>query len=94
MREDPLGHLASWLSEGVVPDGWIQAKRVRMAQRSGANSPRPSYYLSIQEAADRACVSKDTIRRMIASGQLKAFRFRGQIRIAIEDFDIAMRPIR
>ncbi|MEU4457558.1 excisionase family DNA-binding protein [Nocardia fluminea] len=64
-----------------------------MLRRSEANS-RPSFYLSIQGAADRACVSKDTIRRMIASGQIRAYRFRGQIRIAIEDFDVAMRPIR
>lgn len=55
---------------------------------------RSHFYLSVQEAADRASVSTDTVRRMIASGQLKAYRFRGQIRIAIEDFQAAMRPIR
>ncbi|WP_405165510.1 excisionase family DNA-binding protein [Nocardia sp. NBC_01499] len=65
-----------------------------MTRRDHADLGRPSYYLSIPAAAGRACVSRDTIRRMIASGQLKAYRFRGQIRIAIEDFDNAMRPVR
>ncbi|MDN2495262.1 helix-turn-helix domain-containing protein [Nocardia nova] len=38
--------------------------------------------------------SRDTIRRMIADGQLPAYRFRGQVRITVEDIDKAMRPIR
>lgn len=54
----------------------------------------PSRYVSIAEAAQRARVSRDTIRRMIADGQLPAYRFRGQVRIAVEDIDKAMRPIR
>jgi excisionase family DNA binding protein len=54
----------------------------------------PSRYVSIGFAAHRASVSKDTIRRMIADGGLPAYRFRGQIRIAIEDIDKAMRPLR
>ncbi|WP_431954485.1 excisionase family DNA-binding protein [Nocardia lijiangensis] len=39
-----------------------------------------SRYVSIKFAAERASVSKDTIRRMIADGTLPAYRFRGQIR--------------
>ncbi|MEU7138765.1 helix-turn-helix domain-containing protein [Nocardia sp. NPDC046473] len=54
----------------------------------------PGRYVSIGDAADRASVSKDTIRRMIAAGELHAHRFRGQIRIAVEDIDQAMRPVR
>lgn len=57
-------------------------------------TPGPSRYVSIGFAAHRASVSKDTIRRMIADGALPAYRFRGQIRIAIEDIDKAMRPLR
>ncbi len=53
-----------------------------------------SRYVSIKFAAERASVSKDTIRRMIADGNLPAYRFRGQIRIAVEDVDKAMRPLR
>ena len=54
----------------------------------------PSRYMSIKAAAQRAGVSKDTIRRMIADGTLPAYRFRNQIRLAAEDVDKAMRPIR
>ncbi|PPJ01096.1 hypothetical protein C5E51_34915 [Nocardia nova] len=61
-------------------------------QHSG--SKPPSRYISIAEAARRAGVSSDTIRRMIADGQLPAYRFRGQVRIGFEDIDQAMRPIR
>ncbi|MFI6998362.1 excisionase family DNA-binding protein [Nocardia sp. NPDC050175] len=62
--------------------------------RRHESTPTPSRYVSIGSAADRASVSKDTIRRMIAAGELHAYRFRGQIRIAIEDIDSAMRPVR
>ncbi|MCM6774407.1 excisionase family DNA-binding protein [Nocardia sp. CDC159] len=57
-------------------------------------TPTPSRYVSINSAAARAGVSKDTIRRMIADGNLPAYRFRGQIRIALEDVDKAMRRVR
>lgn len=53
----------------------------------------PQRYISIGAAAEYASVSKDTIRRMIADGTLPAYRFRGQVRIAIEDVENAMRPI-
>ncbi|BEK89516.1 excisionase family DNA-binding protein [Nocardia seriolae] len=65
-----------------------------MSRHHDTSGPRPKYYLSIQAAADRADVSTDTVRRMIAAGRLRAYRFGGQIRIAIEDFDLAMRPLR
>ncbi|MFI6173718.1 excisionase family DNA-binding protein [Nocardia sp. NPDC051052] len=62
--------------------------------RKPERTPNPSRYVSIKSAAERASVSTDTIRRMIADGNLPAYRFRGQVRIAIEDIDDAMRPIR
>ncbi|MFD5179473.1 excisionase family DNA-binding protein [Nocardia sp. NPDC058379] len=64
-----------------------------MSRRSPKRSSNPSRYVSIKFAAERAGVSTDTIRRMIADGALPAYRFRGQIRIALEDIDAAMRPI-
>ncbi|MFI6220135.1 excisionase family DNA-binding protein [Nocardia salmonicida] len=64
-----------------------------MSRRSAKRTPNPSRYVSIKFAAERAGVSTDTIRRMIADGTLAAYRFRGQIRIAIEDIDAAMWPI-
>ncbi|RDI59020.1 excisionase family DNA-binding protein [Nocardia pseudobrasiliensis] len=57
-------------------------------------TPTPSRYVSIKQAAARAGVSTDTIRRMIGDGSLPAYRFRGQIRIALEDIDKAMRRVR
>ncbi|MFF0501616.1 excisionase family DNA-binding protein [Nocardia aobensis] len=59
-----------------------------------SSSIPPSHYVSIAEAAQRASVSRDTIRRMIADGQLPAHRFRGQVRSAVEDIDKATRPTR
>ncbi|MBF4998658.1 excisionase family DNA-binding protein [Nocardia sp. BSTN01] len=66
-----------------------------MSRSHAATSSTPlSRYVSIAEAAQRASVNRDTIRRMIADGQLPAYRFRGQVRIAAEDIDKAMRPIK
>ncbi|MFC9665550.1 excisionase family DNA-binding protein [Nocardia sp. NPDC127606] len=62
-------------------------------RRSAKRTPNPSRYVSVKFAAERAGVSTDTIRRMIADGTLAAYRFRSQIRIAIEDIDAAMWPI-
>ena len=55
-------------------------------------STLPSRYVSIAEAAQRASVNRDTVRRMIADGQLPAYRFRGHVRIAVEDIDKDARP--
>lgn len=64
-----------------------------MSRRRPKRAPNPSRYVSIKFAAERAGVSTDTIRRMIADATLPAYRFRRQIRIALEDIDAAMRPI-
>ncbi|MEU4649562.1 excisionase family DNA-binding protein [Nocardia fluminea] len=64
-----------------------------MPRRSPKRTPNPSRYVSIKFAAERTGVSTDAIRRIIADGSLPAYRFRGQIRVAIEDIDAAMRPL-
>ncbi len=43
--------------------------------RKNEPTRNPSRYVSIGNAAERASVSKDTIRRMIASGELHAYSF-------------------
>jgi excisionase family DNA binding protein len=47
--------------------------------------------VSIQEAARLLGVSDDTIRRMIKSGQLPAFKVRSQWRIRKEEVERIMR---
>ncbi|WP_446223110.1 excisionase family DNA-binding protein [Nocardia sp. IBHARD005] len=49
-----------------------------MSRRSPKRTPNPSRYVSIKLAAERAGVSADTIRRMIAEGSLPAYRFRAK----------------
>lgn len=51
-------------------------------------------YLSIAKSAKRIDVSQDSIRRMIDSGELKAKKFGGSIRIKISDLDRAGKPIK
>jgi excisionase family DNA binding protein len=50
--------------------------------------------LSIAEAARRAGVSDDTIRRRIASGQLRAVRSGRIIRIPVESLEQMFHPVR
>lgn len=71
----------------------ITSGQPTMSRRSPKRTPNPSRYVSIKFAAERTGVSTDTIRRMIADATLPAYRFRDQIRIALEDIDAAMRPI-
>lgn len=54
---------------------------------------------TIKEAADRLSISQDTVRRLIASRKLPAFRLdvvggRGCIRINEADLDALMKPVR
>lgn len=50
--------------------------------------------LSVAEAADFLGVSKDTIRRMIAAGELAAWRYGSKlIRIDVEALYKARRPV-
>ncbi|PPJ23279.1 DNA-binding protein [Nocardia nova] len=74
--------------------GKTRRQGFRYVPHAPSSSTSPSRYVSIAEAAQRTSVSRDTIRRMIADGQLPAYRFRGQVHIAVEDIDKAMHPIK
>lgn len=50
-------------------------------------------YLSIRDAAVYAACSTDTIRRMIARGQLRGYRFGSSIRIKLTDLERSAKPI-
>lgn len=45
----------------------------------------PKRYQSLQEVAEAWGVSVRTVRRLIAQGELKAYRIGGQVRIAVDD---------
>ncbi len=62
--------------------------------RRTSSHPTARRYVSIAEAAEHLGVSTDTIRRLIRSGDLAAFRVRNAIRLRIEDVDAVMRPVR
>ena len=49
--------------------------------------------LTIPAAAEALSVSSQTVRRLIAQGELPAYRVGGSIRIRAEDFEHALRPI-
>lgn len=52
-----------------------------------------SSVLTIKEAAEETKSSEKTIRRMIARGDLKAYRFGRGIRIRSADLAKAMKPV-
>lgn len=49
--------------------------------------------LTIDQAAERLNCSTDTIRRQIADGKLRAFRFGRSIRIKPRDLERSLRPV-
>jgi excisionase family DNA binding protein len=54
----------------------------------------PAQPASIKEAAERFKVSRDTIRRRIASGQLAAYRLGPKIvRVDLDEVEALFRPI-
>lgn len=55
-------------------------------------SDAPSY-LTIAQVADALSCSPDSIRRLIARGELRAYRFGRLIRVASSDVGRAGRPI-
>jgi excisionase family DNA binding protein len=62
--------------------------------RKAATPSEPPRLESIQEAARRNSISVDTVRRRIASGELKAYRLGGRIlRIDRAAVDALFRPI-
>jgi excisionase family DNA binding protein len=52
-----------------------------------ANTSDSAKWLTISEAAHRAGVSSDTIRRRVKSGELRAGYFAGKYRISTTDLD-------
>lgn len=55
------------------------------ANETGA--PKQSKALSKKDAANALSVSVKTVERLIARGQLKAFRVIGQVRILMDDLE-------
>lgn len=55
--------------------------------------PSATTYLSIDQAASIVGCSKDTIRREISRGRLKARKFGRLIRIEPDDLARAMKPV-
>ena len=52
-------------------------------------------YESLAQAAERTAVSVKTLRRRIAAGKLRAYRYGPQvIRVDPNDVDLLMRPLR
>ena len=52
-------------------------------------------YESLAQAAERTAVSVKTLRRRIAAGKLRAYRYGPQvIRVEPNDVDLLMRPLR
>ncbi len=55
----------------------------------------PKTYESLAQAAERTSVSVKTLRRRIAAGKLRAYRYGPQaIRVDPKDVDLLMTPIR
>jgi excisionase family DNA binding protein len=50
-------------------------------------------YLTIESAAEQLSCSKDTVRRMISRGQIKAYRIGHLIRLHPGDLDKARKPV-
>lgn len=59
-----------------------------------STSPTPSAWGTIQNAAEQLAVSSDTIRRMIARGEIEARRFGPRlIRVNLSSLESSARPI-
>lgn len=57
------------------------------------DTPAAAIYLTIAQAADALSCSPDSVRRLIARGELRAYRFGRLIRISPTDIQRAGRPI-
>lgn len=56
--------------------------------------PHRPEYISPDDGAARWSVSRDTIRRLISSGQLPGYRLNSRIiRIRVDELDACFRPI-
>ena len=63
-------------------------------QKATPIDPRGQEWVSLQEAAALYCISVDTVRRRISSGDLPASRCgRRIVRVRVDDLDRLFRPI-
>ncbi len=60
-----------------------------------ARANSPTHYVSIDDVADILSCNPKTVRRMISSGTLKAYKFPGvrMIRIDVRDLDRIRKPV-
>lgn len=67
---------------------------VSTSRRAEKHTPPRPEYISPDDAAARWSVSRDTIRRLISSGQITGYRLNGRIiRVDAAEVDAAFRPI-
>ena len=52
-----------------------------------AQESLPQFH-TVNEIADQLAVSRETVRRLIASGDLPSYRFGGSIRIKADDVEL------
>ncbi len=50
----------------------------------------PPRFASLNAAGDYTQTSRDTVRRMIARGEIKSYRIGRQVRVDLNELDIAM----
>lgn len=68
--------------------------RTKSATPKPPPAPRRPEYISPADGAARWDVSKDTIRRLISSGQLTGYRLNNRvIRIRVDELDACFQPI-
>jgi excisionase family DNA binding protein len=51
------------------------------------NPPKERAFVSVSEAAETLCVSRETIRRRLADGQLRGFSLHGVKRVFRSELD-------
>lgn len=56
-------------------------------------APTSVPFLTLKETAQHTKASEKTLRRMIARGELKAYKFGRQIRIKPADIEKALKPV-
>lgn len=65
-----------------------------MAKKKPTPAPHRPEFISPDDAAARWSVSRDTIRRLIRSGQITGYRLNNRIiRVDVAEVDAAFRPI-
>lgn len=70
-----------------------QSTRNHASRNKFARVSQSTSLLSIQETADALNISRDTVRRLISKGELRALKIGRQIRIRPQDLDRACKPV-